>query len=120
MDQPHFHTASILPSISTSHLFRVILYLQGQKPKDDNSEGWKEVDYHLTRLAKRFKAANGGKKMEVVTVWSSNYDPHALRWMITQWPLPGVKEEATVAISERHMPHEEAVSYVGRVLGPPL
>ena len=120
VDQPQFYAASILPSISASHLFKVVLYLRWRRPKEDNFESWREVDYHLTRLAKRFKAANGGKKMEVVGIWSTNYDPHAFQWMNTQRPLPGVTEEATVVIPEQSMPYKEAALYINRVLGPPL
>ena len=118
VDQPQFHAASILPSISTSQLFRVILDLQGQEPQRDGSESWKEVDNHLTWLAKRFKDANGGKKMEVFVVMSGEYDRQALRWMKNEWPMPGVKEEATVEIQEWDMPHAMSVSYIERV-GPP-
>ena len=56
------------------------------------------MDGHLTRLAKQFKNANGGKKMGMWAVLSGLYDTATSGWLNNEWPMPNVEKEATVVV----------------------
>lgn len=94
--------------------------MRGRKSWRGASKSWEEVDGHLTRLAKRFKDANGGKKMEVWAVMSEDYDHPTLQWLNDEWPMPSVKKEAAVAVLEWTACGHVADFYNDTALRPPL
>jgi len=67
--------------------------------------GWEKLDVDLFRLAKRFKGAHGGRKMEVeiyvskswVKVWDSNS-------LMDELSMPHLEKEATVVVLEHEDP----------------
>lgn len=55
------------------------------------------MDNDLCRLAKRFKAANGGKMVVRISV-SDWYAYQVLEELRDEWPMPGLEEETSVVI----------------------
>jgi len=59
---------------------------------------WETMDVYLCRLAKRFKAAHGGRMMKVevsVCDWKNVWNMERFR---SEWPMPNLEKEAKVIV----------------------
>jgi len=76
-----------------------VLQLCAPYIKEVYSSGWEGVDKRLSRLAERFKAAHGGRKMEVaiyVLMGEESYD--IFNQLKNKWPMPELEKEANTAV----------------------
>lgn len=91
-------TDVILPSISSAKLRIIGLHVDSYaKPYDPQI--FKVFDEHLCRLAKRFKAAEGGRKMVVKIIIHENREMFAVFTDQDKPPLPRLSEEAEVEVN---------------------
>ena len=70
-------------------------------PVSEESEdrNWKEMENHLCRLAKQFKVAHGGKKMDVMICVPGQQKPPVVFYQLKdKWPLPDLKKEANTVV----------------------
>lgn len=61
---------------------------------------WGRMDRHLCRLAKGFKAANGGRTMRVEAIMPWWHDMSILERLRYEWPMTDLEREASVLIME--------------------
>jgi len=61
-----------------------------------NPKDWENMERELCRLAKRFKAAYGGRTMEVKISTSEWYVDQVLERLRSEWPMPNLEKEAKI------------------------
>ena len=99
INRPELFANNVLPSISSSRLTTVMLELGPPVDKENDNDGWVEIEKHLCRLAKQFKAAHGGRKMEVMICVPGQHKPPIVFYQLqNRWPMPDLKKEANTGI----------------------
>ena len=97
---PGLYAKEILPSLLSSRISHVELYLQEPiveeaiHPKD-----WEEMDRELCRLAELFKAAHGEEMDVKVFISDLRLNP-ILELLESRWPMPNLEKEAKIEIGK--------------------
>ena len=101
--RPEHYAEAILPSLSSSRLSNVVLFLQASVALGIDSRGWKidpkdweNMERELCRLAKRFKAAYGGRTMEVKILPYEWHTDQILGRLRKEWPMPNLEKVANI------------------------